>query len=182
MIKKKNGKGKFIGGVFQQAPCACDSPVQLKLYRKWPAMPILSSGSVSPGTFKRQPSSGMTVPLMESSLAPSVVATWMQHEERNGKLAAGRWHAGNHQQTAEHAPEGPSEACAAGSHGEHAALVLPEALMLANRGCEVPLQVAPLEAVCGHLFDMAVSPCKGERERKVVIAKTTGASCIADKT
>ncbi|CAL8467770.1 g7308 [Coccomyxa elongata] len=92
-------------------------------------MPILSSERAAPGTVNSLQSSGMTVPVVEGSLAPSIacgMATWMQHEARNVEnvvsMAAGQRHAGHDQQAAEHAQEGPCKPRAAGSNGDRAAL------------------------------------------------------------
>ncbi|BDA42016.1 probable BsuMI modification methylase subunit YdiP at N-terminal half [Coccomyxa sp. Obi] len=177
----RDSKGRFIGSSSSRRHArATAGPVQSS-GNFGPALPVVLSDRASPGTVKRLHSSGMTVPVVEGSLAPSVacdMATWMQHEGSNAKnvtsLAAGQRHAGGDQQAADHAQEGPS---GAGSHGARAALVLPEAL--ANLGCEMPLQAAPPEAVRENLFGMAMTPRKGGKKRKASITTTTGASRIA---
>ena len=179
----RDSKGKFIGSSSRRRRARMTAGPLQSSWNFGGAMPILSSGSASPGTFKRQQSSGVTVPVVDGSLASSIacdMATWMQHEERNAEIAAGGWLAGSHQQAGEHPPEGPSEACAAGSHGEHAALVFPEALV--NLGCEVSLEAAPPGVVPGHLFGTAMIPSKGGKKRKAVVATPSGASHIADET
>ncbi len=181
----RDSKGRFIGSsTSRRLMRVAAVPVHASRYIG-SSMPILSSERAAPGTVSSLQSSGMTVPVVEGSLAPSLacdMATWMQHEERNvhnvASMAAGQRHAGDDQQAAEHAQEGPYEARAAGSHRDRAALVLPEAL--ANLGCQVRLQAAPApEAIHGDLFGNAMSICKKEKKRKSGIATRTGASRIA---
>ena len=171
----RDSKGKFIGSSSRRRRARMTAgPLQSS--RNTGILPL---GSAPPGTSKRQQTSGMTVPLVDGSLASSVacdMATWMQHEGGNAEIASGQWHAGSDQ----HALEGPSEACAAGSRGEHAALVFPEALV--NLGCEVSLEAAPPGVVPGHLFGTAMIPSKGGKKRKAAVATPSGASRIADET